>query len=147
MLSLTSMGELGRDMALSTGPRVLSAATSAALMSGLIAGGIGPVWPSRSLFSGSVDLRVCSIMKRLKIAPATATQALNHHGNPSIPCERPAASSNPERLGPMALAKLADDCAKPLNVPKARFGVALASIMLFAGNEKAWAVTFQTRMA
>lgn len=147
MLRRTKTGELGLDMELSTGPRVLSAATSAALMSGLIAGGIGRVCSSRSLFSGSVDLRFCSIMKRLNMAPENATQALNHHGNPSMPCERPAASSSPDRLGPMALAKLAEDCAKPLNVPKARFGVALASIMLFAGNEKACAVTFQTRIA
>ena len=137
MLILTRRGEFGLDKTHSEDASVLSAATSAALISGLIAGGIGPVTSSLSIFSGSKDLRVCSTMKRLRMAPRTATEELNHQGSPSMPRERPVASKSPERLGPMALAKLADDWEKPLKVPSARFGVALASIMLFAGKENA----------
>ena len=141
-----SKGEVGLMMEASADGVELLTATSAA-SSGLIAGGIDSDASLSPIFSGSVASALCSTINRLRIAPRQATSALTHHGKPSMPFARPVASKSPETLGPIALAKLAEDCATPLKVPLDRLGVALLSIMFVDGKENACAVTFQIRMA
>ena len=52
----------------------------------------------------------------------------------------------PISVGPNARAKLAEDIARPLSVPRTRLeGAELASMIDCEGKENDWAVTFQRR--
>lgn len=74
-----------------------------------------------------------------------ATRLLVHQGSPSAPIDRPKDWISPDKVGPKALHRLADDAATPLRVPRTFFdGAAFASMMASEGYESACAVTFQT---
>jgi len=63
-------------------------------------------------------------MERLSIAPIIATRQLAHHGIPTDPRVSPADCMKPDKVGPIALQRLADEAAVPFKVPSTLFDFA-----------------------
>ena len=84
-------------------------------------------------------------MERLSRAPMMATRQFAHQGNPTEPRDRPADCMKPDKVGPIALHRLADEAAVPFKVPSTLFDRAeFASKICRGGKAKDCAVTFHT---